>query len=154
MYACNRKRDSPSVPLILEGAISDKKIGPTQSPIPEPMPTRNLQRLSQWDGKKIGNSCLPSPKVFTPPLVPISAVPTVTRIALVRAAAFLPYRSMTMLAERLPSKPPRVKIAVTTENVKSDIGIHFGRLNVVSVVCSFGWCLHVSTDWIWLRTEM
>jgi hypothetical protein len=38
---CNNN-DGPIVPLILEGAISARYIGPTHKPRPDPIPIKNL----------------------------------------------------------------------------------------------------------------
>ena len=73
----------------------------------------------------------------------MKAVPNAMRIADIRFAPRRPHLSMIRLANKLPERPPTVKIEVTREKVLSDIGMH----------CEDG-ILHVRTACIWLSAEI
>lgn len=125
-------RDSPTLPLILVGAISERKIGPTQSPMPAPAPAnilfmRRLVTVAHSTSLSEGTD-LPKHRTGTFEAAVINAAPAATNIELAWTAPFLPYRSITELALRDPSNPPMVNTEVRRENVASDMRMHVGRL--------------------------
>lgn len=118
----------PTLPLMFEGAISARKTGPVQRPIPAPQPVRNLH-TSKWEAVVAIERayCLPRSSRLVEGAMAIRPEPAATDNPLIWRAAFRPWRSMTMLADKLPRRPPTVDIDVTKENSASDIGIHVGK---------------------------
>ena len=55
------------------------------------------------------------------------AAPAIVSKALNLAVGLRPLLSMIRLAIKLPESPPTVKIEVTTEKVKWDMGMHVGK---------------------------
>ena len=86
-------------------------------------------------------------------LSPISAVPRAMKMAQMRLDPRLPELSMTRFATRLPARPPIVKMAVSREKVRSDMGMQSARRGVAGKACGVV-TLHVRTPWIWLSTDM
>ena len=118
----------PTLPLMFDGAISARKTGPVQRPIPAPQPTKNLHD-GKW-GKVITTErayCLPRSSRTVEGAMAIRPEPTATDSPLNWRAALRPWRSMTMPAMVLPRKPPTVKIEVTREKTASDMGMHVGK---------------------------
>ena len=74
----------------------------------------------------------------------MKAAPHVVRTALALEAPLRPQRSVARLATMLPTNPPTVKTEVTTEKVKSDMGMHVGTINLV-VNSEWANSLHVRT---------
>lgn len=96
---------------------------------------------------------LPNRSQISELLTPISAAPIPMNVAQTRCVPRRPELSMTILAERLPRRPPIVKTEVTREKVKSDMGIH-GRRYEDEGRRVGDEALQVKTACIWLRTEM
>lgn len=84
-------------------------------------------------------------------LKPMRAAPPAVNKALTLVAPLRPRESMTRFASRLPMRPPTVKMAVTTEKINSDMGMHVDRPKWIR---SEDLSLQVSTACIWLRTEI
>ena len=78
-------------------------------------------------------------------LSPMKDVPDAMRIADIRLAPRRPHLSIMRFANKLPARPPTVKMEVTREKVTSDIGMQ--------VVCGGG-ILHVRTACSWFRAEV
>lgn len=119
--------------MILVGAISERKMGPTQSPIPAPTPVnilfmRRLVTVAHSSPALSEGTDLPKHRTGTFEAAVINAAPAATNIELAWTAPFLPYRSITELALRDPSNPPTVNTEVRRENVASDMRMHVGRL--------------------------
>ena len=130
-------KDEPTVPLILEGAISARYIGPTHKPRPDPIPIKNLGIFKDNKADDDGIiTYLPTRRRKTELLRPMKAEPNAMRKAHIRWAPRRPHLSMIRLANKLPERPPTVKMEVTREKVTSDIGMQ--------VVCGGG-ILHVRT---------
>jgi len=70
---------------------------------------------------------LPTSSALTDDDTAINKAPTAVISALNLEAPRLPQRSIAILALMLPIKPPTVYMAVTTENVVSDMGMHTGK---------------------------
>lgn len=118
----------PTLPLMLDGAISARKTGPVHRPMPAPQPAKNLDD-SKWSEVVIIERpyCLPRSSRTVEGAMAIRPEPTATDSPLNWRAALRPWRSMTMPAMELPRKPPTVKMEVTRENRASDMGMHVGN---------------------------
>ena len=131
---CQRERlvdgdNIPTAPWILVGAISDRNIGPTHSPKPAPTPTSTLHAVLE-SGEPIYARHVthrPIMRAVNDAEKPRTAEPNTNIAELAWTAPFRPQRSMMTFATKLPRRPPTVYTAVTTENVESDIGMHFGK---------------------------
>ena len=73
----------------------------------------------------------------------MKAVPAAMRTADIRRDPRRPHLSIMRLANKLPARPPTVKMDVTRENVLSVIGMHEGDD-----------ILQVRTACIWLSAEI
>lgn len=113
---------------MFDGAISARKTGPVQRPMPAPQPTKNLQNSKWEEVVRIERAyCLPRSSRTVEGAMVIRPEPKATESPLNWRAAFRPWRSMTMPAMELPRKPPTVKMEVTRENTASDMGMHVGK---------------------------
>lgn len=144
----------PTLPLILEGAISPMKTGPTLIPTPAPMPTKTLHEGQQRPASLSVSALrhLPRSSGVIDAETVIKPAPTVTKTAFILIAPFRPYLSANMLPTRLPISPPRVNDAVTAENWASVMGMQDGSPWYDSTTPPV--VRHVITACSWLRTEM
>ena len=94
---------------------------------------------------------LPRLRTDTEAAMAMKHAPVAMHTALTFVAPLRPQRSMMRFATRLPQRPPIVKIAVTAEKVKSDMGMQVGR--PWRRGCG-GCVLQVRTACIWLSTEI
>jgi hypothetical protein len=76
---------------------------------------------------KTDNVYRPRPNNAAELLEPMRAAPLAVSKALTLVAPLRPRESIIRFADKLPMRPPIVKMAVTTEKIDSDIGMHVGR---------------------------